>query len=98
MRMEIQRKWLISRVCGEGFTGLHRRAGVWQSMRTRGWIAQSVEQRTENPCVASSILAPATTFQINRNHAIETNALPHPGLLPKEKEKQSRRWHTPSML
>src|SRR5258705_13892297 len=24
-----------------------------------GWIAQSVEQRTENPCVASSILAPA---------------------------------------
>jgi hypothetical protein len=27
-----------------------------------GGIAQSVEQGTENPCVASSILAPATIF------------------------------------
>jgi carbonic anhydrase len=27
-----------------------------------GWIAQSVEQRTENPCVAGSIPAPATNF------------------------------------
>ena len=35
-----------------------------------GWIAQSVEQRTENPCVASSILAPATTFI---NHSLPTH-------------------------
>jgi hypothetical protein len=28
-----------------------------------GWIAQSVEQRTENPCVAGSIPAPATTLK-----------------------------------
>ena len=27
-----------------------------------GWIAQSVEQRTENPCVGGSIPSPATTF------------------------------------
>ena len=33
-------------------------------IRFRGWIAQSVEQRTENPCVAGSIPAPATTFKI----------------------------------
>src|SRR5262245_53903531 len=26
-----------------------------------GWIAQSVEQRTENPCVGGSIPSPATT-------------------------------------
>ena len=34
----------------------------WRRIRFFGWIAQLVEQRTENPCVASSILAPATTF------------------------------------
>ena len=28
-----------------------------------GWIAQSVEQRTENPCVGGSIPSPATTFK-----------------------------------
>ena len=28
---------------------LHRRRGVWQGVRAHGWIAQSVEQRTENP-------------------------------------------------
>src|SRR6266498_368221 len=27
-----------------------------------GWVAQLVEQRTENPCVAGSIPASATTF------------------------------------
>jgi hypothetical protein len=26
-----------------------------------GWVAQSVEQRTENPCVGGSIPPPATT-------------------------------------
>src|SRR5437660_891987 len=31
-----------------------------------GWIAQSVEQRTENPCVAGSIPAPATSFMQSR--------------------------------
>ncbi len=29
-----------------------------------GRIAQSVEQRTENPCVPGSIPGPATTFRI----------------------------------
>jgi hypothetical protein len=29
-----------------------------------GWVAQSVEQRTENPCVGGSIPPPAT-IQIN---------------------------------
>ena len=29
-----------------------------------GGVAQSVEQRTENPCVAGSIPAPATTFPL----------------------------------
>ena len=33
---------------------------VWQSIG--GWIAQLVEQRTENPCVPSSILGLATIF------------------------------------
>jgi hypothetical protein len=28
-----------------------------------GWVAQSVEQRTENPCVAGSIPAPATILR-----------------------------------
>src|SRR5215216_385293 len=35
-----------------------------------GWIAQSVEQRTENPCVGGSIPSPATTlFKPNRINA-----------------------------
>ena len=29
--------------------------------QTVGWVAQSVEQRTENPCVGGSIPSPATT-------------------------------------
>ena len=33
---------------------------AWQSIG--GWIAQLVEQRTENPCVPSSILGLATIF------------------------------------
>jgi hypothetical protein len=28
-----------------------------------GWVAQSVEQRTENPCVGGSIPPPATISQ-----------------------------------
>jgi hypothetical protein len=43
---------------------LHRRGGLWHRNGAHGWIAQSVEQRTENPCVAGSIPAPATTFSI----------------------------------
>ena len=31
-----------------------------------GWIAQSVEQRTENPCVGGSIPSPATTFPLGQ--------------------------------
>ena len=31
-------------------------------INVNGRVAQSVEQRTENPCVASSILAPAIFF------------------------------------
>ena len=34
-----------------------------QYLKDVGWIAQSVEQRTENPCVAGSIPAPATIPQ-----------------------------------
>jgi hypothetical protein len=34
----------------------------WIFCALDGWIAQSVEQRTENPCVAGSIPAPATNF------------------------------------
>ncbi|MCC2646702.1 MAG: hypothetical protein K0R02_767 [Rickettsiaceae bacterium] len=30
-----------------------------------GWVAQLVEQRTENPCVAGSIPALATTLNIH---------------------------------
>jgi hypothetical protein len=30
----------------------------------RGWVAQLVEQRTENPCVAGSIPASATTLSM----------------------------------
>ena len=33
--------------------------------RLVGWIAQSVEQRTENPCVGGSIPSPATIFNIS---------------------------------
>jgi hypothetical protein len=35
-----------------------------------GWIAQSVEQRTENPCVAGSIPAPATTSKPTRGKSL----------------------------
>ena len=36
-----------------------------------GRIAQSVEQRTENPCVAGSIPAPATTLLlVNKINAL----------------------------
>jgi hypothetical protein len=31
-------------------------------LRRRGWVAQLVEQRTENPCVGGSIPPPATIF------------------------------------
>ena len=30
--------------------------------QSTGWVAQSVEQRTENPCVGGSIPSPATNF------------------------------------
>jgi hypothetical protein len=46
------------------FTGLHCRYGLWHSLRVVtqfGWVAQLVEQRTENPCVGGSIPPPATT-------------------------------------
>ena len=39
---------------------------VWQSIG--GWIAQLVEQRTENPCVPSSILGLATIFIFSFRH------------------------------
>ena len=40
---------------------------VWFHTRpTVGRIAQLVEQRTENPCVAGSIPAPATTFGLQK--------------------------------
>src|SRR5258706_7786218 len=32
-----------------------------------GWIAQSVEQRTENPCVGGSIPSPATNLRPQRS-------------------------------
>src|SRR5205823_5639469 len=32
-------------------------------IRLCGWIAQSVEQRTENPCVGGSIPPPATIYR-----------------------------------
>ena len=38
-----------------------RRGQVECFRQVVGWIAQLVEQRTENPCVAGSIPAPATT-------------------------------------
>ena len=38
----------------------HRRRACWATDHAHGEIAQSVEQWTENPCVASSILALAT--------------------------------------
>jgi hypothetical protein len=34
-----------------------------------GQIAQSVEQRTENPCVGGSIPPLATSFKMLRNHS-----------------------------
>src|SRR3954471_14852352 len=36
---------------------------------TVGWVAQLVEQRTENPCVAGSIPASATTFSHQKKSA-----------------------------
>src|SRR4051794_32199185 len=36
-----------------------------------GWIAQSVEQRTENPCVGGLIPSPATTFKSFSNMKIK---------------------------
>jgi hypothetical protein len=33
-----------------------------------GWVAQLVEQRTENPCVGGSIPPPATTLIISGLH------------------------------
>jgi hypothetical protein len=41
-------------------------AGIKTALRCNvcsvGWVAQSVEQRTENPCVGGSIPPPATTL------------------------------------
>jgi hypothetical protein len=34
-----------------------------RDFRTAGWVAQLVEQRTENPCVGGSIPPPATTLK-----------------------------------
>ena len=40
---------------------------VKQCLFTRvGWVAQLVEQRTENPCVGGSTPPPATTSNTNR--------------------------------
>src|SRR5438876_12101476 len=46
-----------------------------------GWVAQLVEQRTENPCVGGSIPPPATIFEIpNRLRACLKNAFGVPPL------------------
>ena len=42
------------RPCGKVF--------AYSFLRCAGWVAQLVEQRTENPCVGGSIPPPATTF------------------------------------
>ena len=38
--------------------------GHVRARRVKGWVAQLVEQRTENPRVAGSIPAPATSSQV----------------------------------
>jgi hypothetical protein len=53
-----------------------------------GWVAQSVEQGTENPRVGSSILSPATTIN-NETKAASRQpfsfaALPRPSKFPAE--------------
>src|SRR2546426_11518159 len=46
-----------------------------------GWVAQSVEQRTENPCVGGSIPPPATIFETpNQLRACLKNAFGVPPL------------------
>ena len=50
-----------------------------------GRVAQSVEQRTENPCVRSSILRPATEGGYvlgHRSLAASNNLICHPSFLP----------------
>ena len=49
-------EWVFSIFCLTGF----RKVIIFMRQLRRGALAQSVEQRTENPCVPSSILGGAT--------------------------------------
>jgi hypothetical protein len=49
---------------------------------TVGWVAQSVEQRTENPCVGGSIPPPATTFNAGEfPNAFALKSIPNPATI-----------------
>ncbi len=50
---------------------LARKQELANNFPTHGWIAQSVEQRTENPRVAGSIPAPATPLDYQRLTSID---------------------------
>ena len=63
------RYWLINIVCSEfdcscQTPGRSIQYAARASMRCPGWVAQLVEQRTENPCVGGSIPSLATIFLI----------------------------------
>src|SRR5664279_5612355 len=47
-----------------------------------GWVAQLVEQRTENPCVGGSIPPPATTLYAWTSTSCEGTRLQLPAKLP----------------
>src|SRR5213083_1371854 len=47
-----------------------------------GWVAQLVEQRTENPCVGGSIPPPATTYERPNPKLQDPAKLQTPGTKP----------------
>ena len=53
-------------LCGEVRCQVERRAFSALVTARDGWVAQLVEQRTENPRVAGSIPAPATFLKAQR--------------------------------
>src|SRR5262249_18849538 len=63
-------------------------AGAWiaairiDKLNGFGWVAQLVEQRTENPCVGGSIPPPATSF--TRKYPLKMKLSQNPNLKPHE--------------
>jgi hypothetical protein len=61
-RPAVGEEWKLISVFWHGTSAIFTRVNPPPMAATVGWVAQSVEQRTENPCVGGSIPPPATTL------------------------------------